>query len=181
MVEIGNKNKFLTLPIHTGRREVIDVCYQKFGHAALSKLKHLIGREDVARELLQDVFVKLWQNEIVFEDERMLFGWIYRTCHNAGIDYLRSATYRRESTPHLIEMDARLNEGDVLTETISRQAVRDLCKKLTYQDAQIVTYVGLDEMTHEEAAAMLGISKKTVTRAIVRLRATLSIKEVRGD
>ena len=74
--QLASKSKLLEPPILCGRREVIDACYQRFGKPALSKLKQLVSREDIAAELLQEVFIKLWQKEIIFEDEKMLYGWI---------------------------------------------------------------------------------------------------------
>ncbi len=174
-------SQILAPPIDGSRRDVIDACYQRFGKAALSKLKQLVGREDIAHELLQEVFIKLWQKGPIFQDEKMLYGWIYRSCHNSGIDYLRSAVYRRESVSHMQEQDFRTDEFDLVGVSISRDTVRRLCKKLSQQEAQIVMYVGIDEMTHEEAADMLGISKKTVTRAILRMRQMVTVKEVLNE
>lgn len=176
---IGRRNelkllaKTLETPIDCKQKGVIDQVYQRFGKAALSKLCHVVGREDIARELLQEVFVKLWQKSPIFDSEQMLYGWIYRSCHNSGIDYLRSAVFRRESGALVSETERPDEQIDIEGALLGREAVRGVMSKLGARDAQILGYVAIDEMTHEEAAQVLGVSKKTVTRTMIRIREEL--------
>lgn len=166
-------NQKLEFPLDCSRREVIDFIYQRFGKAALSKLCHVVGREDIARELLQEVFIKLWQKNPSFSQEQQVYAWIYRACHNSGIDYLRSAAFRRESFSLVPEEDQRVAKDDIIGEALSKEKVRNILRLLAPRDAEIFAYVAIDEMTHEETGEMLGVSKKTITRAIVRAREVL--------
>jgi RNA polymerase sigma factor (sigma-70 family) len=148
------------------------------GKLALRKIQLVVGRLDIAQELLQEVFVKLWQSRIQFETEGSLYTWIYRTSHNLAIDHVRSAVHRRESVAYDADKDLRASTCTIEDFKIDVESLRKACRSLTKQEAEIIVLLGVDEMTHDEAAQLLGISKKTVTRAVLRLREMVELKEV---
>lgn len=134
---------------------------------------HIVGREAIAKEILQEVFIRLWTKAPRFETEEQLYGWIFRACHNSGVDYLRSAAFRRETVYVVADEEGRVGSKDIARDYSDAETVRKVLQQFSERDAQIVAYVAMDEMTHEETAQMLGISKKTVTRTILRARETL--------
>ena len=140
----------------------------------------LVRRDDVARELAQDIFIRLWQKGHTFPNEAMLFSWIYRACHNSGIDYLRSAVYRKESHTYEEEGDLRISHEDGSQVRVKRDLLRAVCAKVSERDAQIIAYLAFDDMTHDEVAMIMGISKKTVTRAIIHARSVLTVEEIQN-
>ena len=160
----------LERPIDTSQRNVIDLVYQKFGRAALSKLIYVVGRTDVATELLQEVFVRLWTKGMVFDAPEQLYAWIYRACHNAGIDYLRSAVHRRENSATMVPDLDQMDDCDIEGTYVAKEHIRSILTRFSQRDASIIAFVAIDEMTHDEAAIAVGVSKKTVTRAMVRAR-----------
>ncbi|HTB62043.1 MAG TPA: sigma factor, partial [Opitutales bacterium] len=56
--------------------------------------KHVLvlarGDEAVAREVFQNVALKLAHKIVVFDDERALLAWLQRVAHNAFIDHCRA-------------------------------------------------------------------------------------------
>ena len=70
--------------------------YEATGRAAVLKTARVVGRLDVAEEIVQSAFLKLWGAQLAFASERAAYAWIYRTCHNAGIDHLRAHATRLE-------------------------------------------------------------------------------------
>src|SRR6187402_105672 len=82
--------------VDCSQRETIDRLYKQMVKAAISKVYSVVRRMDIAREIAQDVFIKLWKAGGKFPNDRAVYVWIYKASHRAGIDYVRSAAYRYE-------------------------------------------------------------------------------------
>ena len=55
---------------------VVKSLYEQLGPAALSKTIKLLGRRDVAEEVLQEVFLKLWKSALTCPNLRAAYVWI---------------------------------------------------------------------------------------------------------
>src|SRR5690606_13905631 len=67
-----------------------------------SKVYHLslgyTGDEDVANDLMQETFIKVWQNMDGFRQQSQVSTWVYRIAINTCLSHLRSEK-RRNSDP----------------------------------------------------------------------------------
>lgn len=165
-------------------QDAVQRLYKATGRAALSKAEHVVGRFDVAQEIVQEVFLKLWRDKLRFPTEKQAYYWVYKACHNAGIDHLRSAAARLEmgapGGPGQLDLDELAGAVDLADQSLKRQLVTRALAHLDEREAQILGFWILDGMTHDEIADLLGISRKTVGRVIVRLEEKLSrLKENR--
>jgi RNA polymerase sigma-70 factor (ECF subfamily) len=149
--------------------------YERTGRAALSKTARLVGRVAVAEEIVQDVFLKLWSAELTFPDERAAYAWIYRSCHNAGIDHLRAAATRREESAEPSDLAAHRDLAADATPVrlAQRQLLTKHLSRLDDREAQILGYRVVDGMTQDEIAEVMGVARKTIVRACARLEAKL--------
>lgn len=158
--------------------ETVQRLYKTAGRAAVSKTEYLVGRLDVAQEIVQEVFLRLWQQKLRFANEKQAYFWVYKSCHNAGIDHLRSASHRFEHRQAHEFFESLQDAADVADVTLKRQLVCRLLSGLGERDAQILAFTVIDGMTQEEIAEVLGLSRKTVNRACLRLTEKLAeIKE----
>lgn len=66
-----------------------DEIYREHGDRVLNLLYRFTTREQVARDLLQDVFVKVYENMGSFEHRSQIYTWIYRIAVNHALNYLR--------------------------------------------------------------------------------------------
>src|SRR5690554_1818558 len=78
------------------REEVLSDLYQRLGRSAVSKVCHLLGNEAEAQDVVQDVFLGLWGRGLVFEDERAVFAYVYKSCTHAAIDRIRASRRRAQ-------------------------------------------------------------------------------------
>lgn len=161
-----------------GDADTVQRLYKTTGKAAVSKTEHLVGRFDVAQEIVQEVFLRLWQQKLRFANEKQAYYWVYKSCHNAGIDHLRSAAHRIELKPGHEVLESMEQAADSADALAKRQFVCRLLKGLDEREAQILAFSVIDGMTQEEIAEILGLSRKTVNRVAQRLQEKLGkIKE----
>jgi RNA polymerase sigma-70 factor (ECF subfamily) len=64
-----------------------DEIYHKYGTRVLNLAFRFVGDEETARDLTQDVFIKIYQNLDNFRYQSQIYTWIYRVAVNHFINY----------------------------------------------------------------------------------------------
>lgn len=83
-----------------------DEIYEKYGRNILNLAYRMTGVEDTARDLTQDIFMKVYQNLDSFKGESQVYTWIYRIALNHIINYLK-----KEKRYKLVElMETKLSD-----------------------------------------------------------------------
>lgn len=118
--------------------------------------------DEVARDIVQDVFVRLMEKRPSFESELHLKNFLYRTVKNEGLNYLRQKLSREHYLEYLRqegeeeEFDCRMIEAEIFRTL--RKAVELLpgeCRKVF----ELCYFEGKD---NETAAKTLNVSIETV-------------------
>lgn len=142
--------------------------YREAGPYALSKTSYLVGCRNVAEEIVQDVFLKLWQKQPVFPSAQHAYAWVYKACHNAGVDYLRSR--RRLAAAARFDIVEQLKEPDCPADRLANQEIlARILSQMSEREARIVTYRFIDGIGLDAIAAMMELSEKTVRRTLQSL------------
>jgi RNA polymerase sigma-70 factor (ECF subfamily) len=69
--------------------------YQEYGERVLNLAYRYTGDIETARDLTQDVFLKIYQNLEGFQNRSQLFTWIYKITTNHCLNYLKKDRKRR--------------------------------------------------------------------------------------
>ena len=133
--------------------------YAQYGPMVLRRARILLGNEAAAWDALQEVFVRALKNRRAFRNESSPTTWLYRITTNYCFNQLRDAGRRQDKLRQLrpearqagdVELpDLRLTIGEILTRIPAR-----LC--------EIAIYHHVDRMSHEEIAAVMSMSRRTV-------------------
>jgi len=84
-----------------------ELAFKKIFEANSKKIFHLCygytGDDDAANDLLQETFLKVWQNLDKFRNQALISTWIYRIAVNTCLTYLRTEKRqgKEELTPQL--------------------------------------------------------------------------------
>ena len=70
------------------KAEDVERLYNLVAKAALSKTSYIV-HSSAAEEIVQETFIKLFNKKPKFSSVRQAYAWIYRTCTNGAIDFLR--------------------------------------------------------------------------------------------
>jgi RNA polymerase sigma-70 factor (ECF subfamily) len=143
-----------------------------------------VRRED-AKDVLQEVFIKTYQNLNDFDDRLKFSSWIYRIAHNETITYLRKVKAR----PKIIDsenaaalMDSIKADLNVEEEMDKKYLAENVEKIIDGLDEKYKTVVVLKYMEGKDYQEMSDILKKpTGTIATLLKRAKDKIKrEISG-
>jgi RNA polymerase sigma-70 factor (ECF subfamily) len=137
--------------------------YQRYGTAVCHRARRLLGDDAAARDVCHDVFVEILRARPAWAP-RSPVAWLYTTVTNKCLNRLRSG--RRFARALRAHAPVERSAPELLPLAV---LLRDLPEELQ----EIAVYYGLDEMSQEEIALVLGVSQKTVSNRIHEIRARL--------
>ncbi len=152
-------------------KKVYDAYYDKLYYYCLQFVKS----EDLAQELLQDVFVKLWEQRDKINPDLSFNAYFYKMTRNHTYDFLKKAArdQRLKEEMMLSVIWRHSQEEDNLTYAEYDAIVKQSIHKLPTQRKLIFQLSRHDGMSYEEIAKSLGISKNTVKVQIFRALKTI--------
>ena len=155
--------------------------YDHYSGALYGVILRIVQKETVAEEVLQDVFIKIW-NKIDGYDETKgrLFTWMVNIARNQAIDKTRSKEITREQKTGALEnLVSRIDSKDFLEQSTDGIGVKELLNKLQPEQQFVVDYLYLKGYTQSELAdefnIPLGTIKTRVRLAMEQLRTILGI------
>lgn len=152
----------------TAFAELIAAQYERIYRTAWRWCGHRQDAEDIA----QDVCVKIGQAIGGFDGRSAFSSWVYRITLNAVRDWQRAGARRGRYAEAYAEISPSEHAADQEEAATNRQmwtAVRGLPEK--QRDAVLLVYA--EELSHAEAAAIMGIKEATVSFHVFEARKTL--------
>jgi RNA polymerase sigma factor (sigma-70 family) len=71
--------------------KAISLLYDNYGNTLLGVAKKVVHSDDLAQDVLQESFVKIWKKSDSYDPSKAkLFTWLFRITRNTAIDKLRS-------------------------------------------------------------------------------------------
>ena len=150
-------------------RTAVHRLYQRLGRAVVHRVRRVVRRDDVAQEILQETFVRLWTAGPLFTSESSAFTWVYKTSHRLALDHLRS----RFSNSAFVDNETLATlagvPGTQEDEAVQQQLLHRVIGRLGDDEASFFVLKVVDQMTLEEIGTFAGVSSKTVSRVLARV------------
>lgn len=155
--------------------------YGRHGGAVFALARRLLRRRDLAEEVTQEIFLRLWNRPERFDPDRgTLRTFLLSDTHGRSVDLLRSELARKareEKEGRLAPTPPRNLEGEVMARVTS-EVVRDALGKLNDGERTAITLAYFGGYSYREVARELDIPEGTIKSRIrtgmQRLRAELA-------
>ena len=159
----------------TGRQALFDQAIAAYGPALQRVAVAYEALADRRSDLLQEIYLALWQSLDSFDGRCALGTWVYRVAHNTAT----SICIRRRDRLQLVSIDdvdvpaENVNIGRAIDEERARARVLDLIHRLKPLDRQVVLLYleGLDAAATGE---IVGLTARNVATKIHRLKKVLA-------
>lgn len=156
--------------------------YDHYGHALYGIILRIILRTEVAEDVLQEVFIKIYHNIDRYDPAKgKLYTWMLHITYNMAIDTLRSKGFRKSK--EIQSLDNDVNVTAVYSSSvpeIDHIGLDKVVSALSEDHRKIIDLAYFKGYTQEEIARELAIPLGTVkTRArnaLIQLRSLLDIK-----
>ena len=155
--------------------------YDRYAFLACSIAAHVLADNAAAEEVVQDVFLEIWQNARTFNpDKGRGLSWMMTIARRRSIDRVRASQASRERDL-MVGIRDRATEFDSVSETVEvtlehERAVRAM-GRVTAVQRETLNLAYFEGLSCQEIAHRLGVKLSTVkTRlrdGLIRLRAEL--------
>jgi RNA polymerase sigma-70 factor (ECF subfamily) len=157
-----------------GEMNSFDAIYWKYYKAVHGNILKIVQDNASAEDILQDVFLSLWENREKIDAARSLAGWLFVTSYNRSMTFLKKRL-REKILSNVVEEDAvEMTIGQSLTD-IRLNELEKAVSKLSPQKQKVFYMCKLKGLSYAETADQLKISKHTVKEYLTA--AFRSIKE----
>ena len=145
--------------------------FHLYKNSLYSYLLRLSGSADLAEDIIQEVFLQLWDHRQSLDQVQQFRAYIFRAAQHRIIN-----AFRRQSKEMLILAELRRvapdtssdNAEEELTLDETRQRLLEAINKLSPQQKAVYTLSREHGLQHEEIARRLHISRSTVNNHLIR-------------
>jgi len=154
----------LILKMKNGDRTAFARVYDRYQEALHGVIFNIVKNRDVSEEILQDVFMKIYNNADSYDSKQgRFFTWALNISRNASIDYLRSKRHKESlknlSTDNFVNT---LETAQDLEESSNAMFVRKWVSKLEPMCRQIIDIIFFKGFTFQDGAKELNIPSGTL-------------------
>jgi RNA polymerase sigma-70 factor (ECF subfamily) len=145
-------------------RERVVRLYRELGPAVYRRCLRLLGDREAARDAAQEVFLRLLREPDQLEEGSAALPWIFRVATNHCLNLRRERGRRGEAAE--LELAAGAESFP------ERRLAQQVLGRFDAVTQAVAVGVLVDGMEREEVAGVLGISRRTVHRKLVRFLAS---------
>lgn len=169
----------LILELQNGNQRAFERIYELYSESIYGIIFSIVHDEEIAEEILQDVFLKIWNNSSSYNsDKGRFFTWILNIARNASIDQIRSKRHKdskknlsSDNFVDILESNSNFSaKADAIGISKYINILKPVCKKLI----DLLFFKGFTQKeTAEELDIPLGTVKTRNRACINKLREML--------
>ncbi|MGQ4808093.1 RNA polymerase sigma-H factor [Candidatus Entotheonellaceae bacterium PAL068K] len=173
--------------VQAGDTEAFEILFTRYNVRIYGQAVHLLDNEAEAEEVMQEVFLTLYEKARTFRGDAALSTWLYRVTANATLSRLRRRTQRQEISMddyrpqfqddghHLMwpVVDWSQNIEHHVAQEEVRRLLREAIEDLRPVDKLVVVLSGLEGLSNREVGDVLALSVSAVKARLHRARLCL--------
>lgn len=174
---LHNKKKLIER-ITQGETQLFAHIAEHYTQAVYTLIVRIVGNNEDAEELTQDVFLRVFENLPYFNFKSSFSTWLYRIAYNCAISFAR----RKRQPLYPIEENRLCLVGDDDLERMERaedeqqiEALTRAINKLNAEDRALVTLFYYEERPIAECAEIMAQSQSNIKVRLHRIRKKLFI------
>lgn len=184
----------IVVRISRGDESALSVLYDRYARVVYSLILKIVHNQQVAEELTQEVFLRVWQQSSSYSRERGRFAsWMLGIAHNLAIDEIRRGKARPqqvydnpEESRSLLEVADRSPEPDEMAlGGIRRDFIVEALERLPGNQREVIEMSYFGGLTQSQIAERkgepLGTIKTRTRLALQRLRSNLLAQGIQSD
>ncbi len=160
----------LLVNLGKGDAESFTILYHRYGYKVHAHLLRMVKSDEAAKEIFQDIFMKIWENRRQINPDKSFGGYLYRMAENKVYDHFRKISREKRLTDSLaLSLDQFHNdaENDLLYKE-SLLLVQKAIEQLPPVRKKVYLLSKTEGKTYDEIAGLMGVSTATINDHIVK-------------
>jgi RNA polymerase sigma-70 factor (ECF subfamily) len=174
----------LMVRVMEGDRDAFSQIYERHAGRIRGFVSRYVGTGDVADDLTQEIFLKVYRRPAAFDPRSRFLTWLYAVARNASIDHLRLrrlptvpiGTARGEDdAPQVEPADDHQGPDEVLLNRELKAHLLAILDELSPKLKEVFLLCAVEGLSYEEAAQILNCPMKTVSSRLSRARSQVFV------
>jgi RNA polymerase sigma-70 factor (ECF subfamily) len=138
--------------------------YDAYQHQVFSFAFYLTKSSDIAEEVVQEVFIRIWEKRAQLNPDTYLLAYIKKITQNLVMDIFRKANRERSLQQHIYNYMCKLEQQDTdsLLEKELDLVYRQALQQLPPQQSIVFSLSRDENLSYQEIADQLHLSRNTV-------------------
>lgn len=159
----------------------------RYQNRVISLMSHLVGNRDVAEDLTQDIFLRIYRSRKRYVPGSKFSTWLYTIAHNVALNSKRTLSRRREVnlvgngssefTSNPLEHAAMAASGLMPTRQLDKAELSSVVQiaiaTLNERQRMAVLLNKFEHLGYEEIATVMQLTPQAVKSLLSRARANL--------
>jgi len=174
------------LEFQKGDKASFEKLMDKYYKRIVNLVYRFVGDKDIAEDLTQDVFIKVYNNACHYKPKAKFQTWLYQITRNTCLNELRRRKHAATSLDKTCEINGNplkqeladsdsLNPDERIDKKETAQAVREAIAALPENQRIAVTLRRYEQLSYDDIAHTMDCSSSSVKSLLSR--AKLNLKE----
>ena len=172
-------DKTAIINIQNGNKKAFEFIYKKYFHLLCNYATKIVGCLDIAEDIVQDVFEKIWKEHETIHIIESLQAYLHTSIRNKCLDYIDNIKVKNEHVQTIIDDNEAFPihyKEDPMSIMIAKETERRINDKIetfSEQCRDVFLLWWKAGLKYDKIAERLGISLGTVKTQINRARTKL--------
>jgi RNA polymerase sigma-70 factor (ECF subfamily) len=163
--------------LRSGNHAAFEEIYHIYKVRLIANSLRLLKSPELAEELVQDLFLKIWEQRHRIDTSQSLNAYLYKVANNMAYDTFRKISRDKRLYDHLV-LATESTYDHIEKYIFSKENMEELNKAihlLPPQQQKVFTLCKLEDKSYEEASLILNITIGTINNHMYR--ANLFLKQ----
>jgi len=157
-------------------KQALEYLYDHYADALYGVILRIIGSEEIAQEVFQDVILRVWNKIELYDPHKgRMFTWMHNIARNMAIDKLRSKEINKDSKTEMISDNVyNIDASQQFAPKEEHIGVKELLDQLAPEQKLVMELVYFRGFTQSEVSKEyeipLGTVKTRLRAALIQLR-----------
>lgn len=158
--------EILTIPIAQSKEAIFEKVFKEYYKRLHAYAITILKDDDTGEEMVQQVFMKLWETDGIAQITGSIAGYLYRSVHNACLNYLKHQKVKMAHSQFVATQEQHVSATDRLTVKELQSRIDTALNDLPEQCRIIFQMSRFEQLKYAEIADRLQLSPKTVENQI---------------
>lgn len=158
--------KELLRRLQNGDQMAFQMIYERYAPRLATKLVQLLRSEELAQDILQDIFIKIWEVRADINLELSFVGLLYKMAANLSKNAFRKSLYNEKLHADIVADEGYNPIEDALNQSDAKALLENALSHLTPRQREVYVMHKLEGRSYQEIMTMLHISSSAINQHI---------------